>query len=308
MIHKIYEYYLKRNSNNRWKGVKKRIHWQLYKYLKRNLTRYYESLELDKLTTDTSGHIIVSLTTIPERIDFIHLAIKSIMYQTTRPYKVVLWLGVENFPDKDANLPHNLLVLRSAGLDIQYVEDLKPHTKYFYAFKTYKNNIIVTIDDDLIYPKRCLEFLWNCHAKYPNAVIANRVRTVRIDNDILLPYRLWYINHNTDKMPSHKLLATGVGGVLYVPNLFRDSLYDVEAIKKLAYKADDIWLKANAFVSEIPVVYTDYFYESFIEIPHTQKVSLNSDNVFESGNDKQIQKVFDYFSISIKDLNDNLND
>ena len=40
--------------------------------------------------------VIVSLTSYPARFDTIHLCIKSLMYQTIKPDKIILWLGSDS--------------------------------------------------------------------------------------------------------------------------------------------------------------------------------------------------------------------
>ena len=80
--------------------------------------------------------IIVSVTSYPARINEVVLAIRTMYRQTRLPDKVILWLGEENFPNKFADLPKELLQLVSEkNLEIRWCEDIGPHTKYFYAFR-----------------------------------------------------------------------------------------------------------------------------------------------------------------------------
>lgn len=48
---------------------------------------------------------------------------------------------------------------------------MRAHGKYHYAMQDFPNSIIVTVDDDMIYPNDTIESLWNAHVKYPNCVI-----------------------------------------------------------------------------------------------------------------------------------------
>jgi hypothetical protein len=300
MIHFLYNYSLTRDRNKKKNKLKRWFNWQVYKYLKINLVNYYENLSASALGTDKNSNVIVSLTTFPARIDFVHLSIRSILHQTKRPKKIVLWLGEEFFPNAENDLPNSLLELRPLGLDIEFCTDIKAHTKYFYAFQKYPENLVVTVDDDIIYPKNLLKVLLNTHQQYPNSVIANRVRKVEIENNTFKPYREWKINPLNIYKPSKKILATGVSGVLYQPQLFSEAIFDVEGIKKINCIGDDIWLKAAQIASNIPVVNTNVFTRAFIEIPNTQEQSLFKTNVFESDNDRQIQEVFNHFKINEK--------
>src|SRR5690606_29967954 len=138
-------------------------HWQLYKYLKNNLIKYYKKIPKATLGMDEQSSVIVSLTSFPARINLVHIAIKSLLNQSKRPKKIVLWLGDEFFPHGEKTLPKSLLELKQFGLEIEFCRDLGAHTKYFYAFQKYPNNLIVTVDDDIIYPRNLLKVLLNTH-------------------------------------------------------------------------------------------------------------------------------------------------
>ncbi|MEM5564582.1 hypothetical protein WNY78_05685 [Psychroserpens sp. AS72] len=300
MIHFIYNYFLARKPSKKTNKVVLWIHWQIYKYLKKVLPNYYRKLSIQKLGVDSQSELVVSLTSYPERIPVIYLAIKSVLNQTYRPFKVVLWLGQEQFPNQEDDLPESLLELKNVGLEIEFCNDLKPHTKYFYVFKKYPEHLIVTVDDDWLYPIDMLETLLEHHKKQSHCVIANRVREIGVTDGEFNVYRSWRINEIGHSLPSHTLLATGVGGVLYNPRLFNEQLFDVENIKRLALNADDIWLKGNEVSCDIPVVFTNRYFTSFMEIPNSQNKSLYSTNVFEGKNDKQIKDTFAYFGIDEK--------
>ena len=300
MINFIYNLFLiQKNAKNKgfWHN---RIHWYLYKFLKKILPNYYRNLSLEKIGVNQHSELVVSLTSFPDRIHIVYLAIKSILYQSYRPLKVILWLGKEQFPNGEKDLPKSLLNLKKVGLEIEFCEDLKPHTKYFYVFKKYPEHLIVTVDDDWFYPVTMLETLLQHYKKNPCCVIANRVREIGVTNGNLNPYRSWKINEIGNSISSHRLLATGVGGVLYNPSLFKANLFDVEKIKKLVLNADDIWLKCNEILCDIPIVFTNRYFSSFMEIPDSQNRSLYSTNVFEGRNDKQIKDTFAFFGIDIK--------
>lgn len=102
--------------------------------------------------------IIVSMTTFPARIGYVHLAIKSLLNQTVSPGKIILWLAKDQF--QDVEIPQQLRALCTYGLEIRFCdEDLFAHKKYYYAMRAFPEQIIVTYDDDIIYP----EDLWkNC--------------------------------------------------------------------------------------------------------------------------------------------------
>lgn len=274
------------------------LYWSNFRYLKKALYKYHQKVSLKQLYVNFNSEIVVSLTSFPERINLVHLSIKSALNQTYRPKKVVLWLSKEQFPNQEKGLPESLLELKECGLEIEFCEDIKPHTKYFYAFKKYPKDLILTIDDDIFYPRDVLEKLFVLSQKKSNCIIANRVREISFEENKVKPYRDWKINQVFNSEPLKNLLPTGVGGVLYRTVFFSESLFDTEIIRKICLNADDIWLRANSLKNDVSVVFTNYYFYPFIEIPNSQETNLHSANVFLQDNDKQIQEVFAFLGIT----------
>lgn len=297
MIHAIYHFFLTRKPTATNGKLHAWFMWQIYKFLKVGLMRYYTHIDLKGLGVDQNSPIIVSMTSFPARIDVVYLAIRSILNQTKKPSKIILWLAAEQFPEGEKELPKTLMELKPKGLHIQFCEDIKAHKKYFFSFQQFPKDLIVTVDDDVIYPENLLDVLFRVHEQHPNCVVANRVRLMDIKDGNFTPYRQWKINKLTDMSPSKLIFSTGVGGVLYQPDFFPKQLFDIEGIKKTQCMNDDIWLKAGQVLNNVSVVYTDFYYKPFIEIADSQKESLYSNNVFNNDNDRQLVEVFEHFNI-----------
>ena len=86
----------------------------------------------------------------PLRIGKVHLTIQSILRQSRPADRILLWLSKEEFPE-EAQLPANLLRLKEKGLDIRSFK------KVFYTAQEFENDVIVTADDDALYPENWLE-------------------------------------------------------------------------------------------------------------------------------------------------------
>ena len=75
--------------------------------------------------------ITVSLTSFPTRISYVHIAVQSLLRQSYRNLRVVLWLSLKQFPDK--TVPDNLSHLTKYGLEIRFVEDdIRSHKSFLY--------------------------------------------------------------------------------------------------------------------------------------------------------------------------------
>jgi len=238
---------------------------------------------------------IVSLTSFPARINDIWITIETILNQTFKPDMIVLWLGKDKFDNFE--LPENLINLKSRGLKIEFVEDLRSHTKYFYAFKLDPSANIITLDDDEYYPKDVLENLVKLHEKYPHTICANRAHKITFFNKGFSQYRLWKHNHKGITIPSHLLMQTGVGGVLYPPNSLHPDVFNKNVFQEICLRADDIWLKMMAFRNGTKIVTGKNYNKDFITVSKTQKENLVMQNVFDGGNDMQLQSVCEYYSI-----------
>lgn len=199
--------------------------------------------------------VVVSLTSFPNRIPTLHLVIECLMRQRVKPDKIVLYLTKSQVPSIDS-LPSSMQDLRKRGLEIQLCPDeIRPHTKYFYAMQQFPEDIVITVDDDLFYRTDLIESLLKNHRAHPNAIIANWTKEI-------IPrkkkYTEWPDNHVPHENKSQLLL--GVSGVLYPPHSLDEDVFDVDKIKNLSLTADDVWLTAMARKKGTPIYFTGYEY------------------------------------------------
>jgi hypothetical protein len=228
-------------------------------------------------------NVVVSLTSFPKRINTVDVVIKSILQQTVIPDKILLYLSEEEFKNK--KLPDKLLELQSDIFTINFCDDLKPHKKYFYAMQKYHDSIVITIDDDVIYPKNLVERLLKLYKKYPKAVSCLRAHTIKMyDEETFAPYKKWCLESKIINIPSLLVLPTGVGGILYPPNCLPKSTFDKEKIKKYCLYTDDLWLKWMELKYDIPAVLSDDEIE-LTYVKYTQEEALCKINVDNNRND-----------------------
>lgn len=240
--------------------------------------------------------VIVSLTTIPKRIDVVHNVIRAMLTQTVNVDKVVLYLSKSDFSDDGVDLPQSLKNCLGDKFEICFCDDIGPHTKYFYAMQKYPESIIITVDDDILYPIDVVEVLLNSYVKFPYAVSARRAHLIKFDEEgHLLPYRQWKGEYRGVNQISMALFATGVGGVLYPPHCMDAELFNLDNIRKLCFKADDLWLKVMQIISNTPVALASPSIKlQFID--NTQKDGLCNTNVSEGFNDIQLANIFEKYN------------
>jgi len=163
-------------------------------------------------------------------------------------------------------------------------ENLKPHLKYYYAMKKYKDIPIITIDDDGIYTPDLVDSLLKCYEQHKTSICARRCHAIPpIKNS---PYLTWKFQVSDNTIPACRKFATGVGGVLYPPNIL-----DIDSINlnelKTSLNQDDVFLKAienrkNIDIQIVPCIYKHPFP---IQTKITMSTALSNQNVVNRGND-----------------------
>lgn len=202
--------------------------------------------------------LVVSFTSYPERIRFVPDVLSCLLAQSRPADRIVLYLSEDQFSRREQDLPDALRNAETQGrLLIRWVSgDLKPHKKYFYAFQEYPEDVVVTVDDDVLYAPDLLENLWQAHLEYPGAVVAGRTHLITLDQDGGPgPYSQWiHCTSGFEAGPSMQLFAVGLGGILYEPGWFPPELFSEDSIRSLCLEADDLWLKAMELAAGVPVV------------------------------------------------------
>ncbi len=231
--------------------------------------------------------IILSMTSYPKRIGSVSKVIERLFYQSIKASKILLWLSLCEFPEKEKNLPRELVDIEGKnGFEICWVEEnLRSHKKYYHAFQKYKDYIIITVDDDICYSSTMVEELLNSYVQFPNAISARNVRIMLRHADRIADYELWDGNSEGYKKSERMdLCAIGWGGVLYPPHIYRDRWFDTEAIESLSPDQDDLWLKYNEILDGIPVVYTGQESQDVVMM-EAQECALHKLNMCGKQND-----------------------
>lgn len=239
--------------------------------------------------------IIASLTTYPGRIDVVYYAIKSIMLQTMRPDRVILWLSEQQFPEH--KVPEPLLRLTNKGLEIKYTnEDYRSHKKYFYVLQEQKSNeLVITFDDDIIYDPKCIERAYIKHKQYPNAIVVNQALEVQFDEKgALLPFNKW--SHPVfGGQPSFSFVPLTGSGCLYPFNVLCPKAFDWNEIQRYALTTDDLWIKFMSSLNNTPIVVTEPRSKKFTTVSSSQNSHLGQINCIDGQNDKDFASMAEAF-------------
>jgi hypothetical protein len=254
------------------------------------------------LSEQQDDDIVVTLTSYGNRVKGSAIyAIYSLIKQTVRPERIVLWLDEKDY-DKD-NLSGYLKFLKRFGLEVRFDHDIGPYTKIIHSLRAFPDKHLITIDDDIFYSENFIEEMREAHRQHPNAIIAGWAKVPLKDSQQKLkPYTEWpeYHHVNDDfEYDSKTLFPLGWAGVLYPAHTFDEEVTNEEVFTRLCPKADDIWLyvmglrcKAEKRIlthSSIARYHTDLLRQLMT------KDRLTATNRLGGENDKQLAAVLEHY-------------
>ena len=263
-------------------------------------TSLWRSFRLSKLPADklkqkseSCAPVVVSLTSIPSRLPILHLAIRSMLHQSTPPEKIILWLH----HDLESQLPPSLTSLCGPVFTIRFVNLTCSHRKLIHSLEAFPDSIIVTADDDQMYGYDWLEKLYASHLKSPADVIANSCRRImRFENGEVLPYWDWKRDFQPG-VSAPSLMGIGYAGILYPPRCLASDATNEELFLSLVPKADDMWFKAMASINGTAVRISHCPSSKPVHILNSQGISLKSSNVDSDENRVQWERLAAHYQL-----------
>lgn len=211
--------------------------------------------------------LTISLTSIRSRIGQVDRVVQSLLAQSPPPDDVMLVISQEPYLLDEGiqpeALPSGLRQLWAEGrLELVYAPNTGPYRKLLPALRRFagQERLIVTVDDDMIYPAHWLAGLVETYRRH-RCVVAHRCRAIAVEEGRFLPYARWPVlpagpDAFGDLPPALAglfTLATGFRGVLYNTRFFAD-LDLLEALRELAPRQDDLAFKAATLAAGIPTV------------------------------------------------------
>lgn len=236
--------------------------------------------------------LVVSLTSHGARVDRVWITVASLLRQSLVAERIVLWLAREEFPG-GLRLPPRLRALEGPRFEVRWTaKDTRSYKKLLPALDAFPGAVLVTADDDVVYPRHWLRDLVTAHEREPLMVVGHRGYAVPVHDGRVAPYRSW--PHATTSTPAARTFLTGVGGILYPPGSLDARVTDLATAMRLCPTADDVWFKAMSLLNGRGCrVVTD----GFPDLAPTARrgPSLLSVNVGEGRNDEQIAALLGHF-------------
>ncbi len=257
---------------------------------------FYKKTKTSGITsTKRNPLLIVSLTSYPERMKTIHFTLHTLLNQSTKPDKLILWLAKEQFPRREKDVPRRVRRLKRYGLSIEWCSDIRSYKKLIPTLKEYPNDVIVTADDDIYYQKNWLELLYESYLKNKNIIHCHRAHKINLDeNKKILPYKNWD-KQTTNSDKSFLVFLTGGGGVLFPPHSLHIDVSKKDLFMKLTPDADDIWFWAMAVLNGTKIQIVENNISKVVAINETQDSGLWRSVNISGENDINLKKVLNHY-------------
>ena len=128
------------------------------------------------------------------------------------------------------------------GAEIRFCEDLRSYKKLVPTLDLCPEDILVTVDDDLLYKRRLLEKLYAAHLETPDMRLCPLAHEPVVEKGRIVPYKKW--KHNVMYQSDGRVFPLGGSGTLYPPHSLHEDVMDKKLFMQLAPQADDVWFWA----------------------------------------------------------------
>ncbi len=237
--------------------------------------------------------LIVNLTSYPERFYDLPKILYSLINQTLKPDRIILWLGDENAPL--SSLPYEITQFIKNGLEIRFVKDIGTYTKSIYAFKEFNDSIIVTADDDIYYEKNWLRLLYLSYIANPNDIHVHKAREISFNSGKIIGYQNKNSFVNKENADYNNFIISS-GGVLYPPNCFSNEVLRDDIFLKIGAKSDDVWFWTMSVINNHKIRVVKNHYKSLVYTNIFDKI-LKIQNI--DNRDEQFEQVLKYYGQNI---------
>lgn len=126
-------------------------------------------------TLDPNIRACIALTSWKKRINTVGLTIYN-LFETCGPdYHIVLTLAEEEFPEKERELPRDLMLMNRAGVfEILWCKsNVRSFKKWLFCAAKYPKVPVISADDDCLYTCNYAEELYRKWLKNSNCIITN---------------------------------------------------------------------------------------------------------------------------------------
>lgn len=205
------------------------------------------------------NQIIVSMTSYPKRIKYVSIVINDFLSkQTIKPNIFYLWLSQQDFPNKQNDLPLQLLEsIQKYKIKLQWLKDNLYSFKRFMVYPQHYDDYCIFIDDDVLYSPQIIQNCLNVLKQYPKTICNLWIQFTAIPIFQGIKRTAWGRDFSSIKNIKNWMC----GNCMIPPNVFPlECLEYIDVFKKYANGNDELFLipfviKNNIEISFNPVGY-----------------------------------------------------
>ena len=216
-----------------------------------------------------------------------------------RPDRIILWLD-DSW--NDYTIPEKLKQTRDYGVEIYYYKDIKSYKKLIPTLKIANKDIIITVDDDVIYNKNLISSLYCSYLQNPKAIHCTQaLRPKMISSQYFDSYINWdMITACCDNEDSF-IFPVGVGAILYPPLSLHIDVLREDLFTNLCPNADDIWFWIMAKLNRTEHIVVKlkpryYSFDAIYQLLHKHS-ALTHTNRMQNENDIQLRNVIKHYNL-----------
>ena len=200
-------------------------------------------------------NVVVSMTTIPSRKERLITNLPAILEQSYDFHKLVINVD-DNLTEEDYKFYDSLKDMDNRIMINKADAKWRSCNKLLPTIKLFPESPIITVDDDIYYPRNCFFYLVEQHLKTPQCVVAHEINPISVDDN-------GYVNfyNNIDiklrQIEWGKYLSNCA---LFPPHTFDGTdLYDYD---KMMYctngNHDELWFWVQSVLNGVQCVGLDY--------------------------------------------------
>lgn len=218
---------------------------------------------------------VITMTSWAKRIQYVGKAIYDfIKTQTVKPDLFYLWLAEEEFPNKEKELPEDLLMVCEAfNVKLCWCPYNEYAFKRWHVYPKHNEDLVISIDDDMSYFNTLIE---DCINEYKHNQTPHIIHYSSCGGEIEIQNGISYIITQQYKGPSIKNYF--FGQCCFTPNSFPLECITEDAAKlkrEICPRTDEGWIHPYTIKNNIPIVFLPA--KRRIENPNIQNVALRND-------------------------------